>query len=459
MELSALTALSPVDGRYAKKVDSLRKTFSEFGLIRFRLLAEIRWLQALAAHPEISEITPFSDDALTFLNAIFTNFSVQDAERIKDIERTTNHDVKALEYFIKERVEHHPEIAPVTEFIHFCCTSEDINNLAHGLMLIEGRDQIIIPLLESLIGAIQKLAHENAAVSMLSRTHGQTASPTTLGKEMANFAVRLERQLKQLKSIEILGKINGAVGNYNAHVTVYPNVDWPQLSKTFVTSLGLSWNPYTTQIEPHDCIAEFFAPLIRANTILNDFNRDIWSYISLGYFGQQSVASEVGSSTMPHKVNPIDFENSEGNIGIAIAIMEHLSQKLPISRWQRDLTDSTVLRNLGMGIAHSVIAYQSTMKGISKLKTQHQRIAVDLDAAWEVLGEPVQSMMRRYGIENPYEKLKALTRGKMITQQLLADFIEGLEIPETGKSRLLSLTPSSYIGLAKSLAQSSVSIE
>ena len=361
--------------------------------------------------------------------------------------------MKALEYFLKERVETHPEIKPVTEFIHFCCTSEDINNLAHGLMLKEGREKTLLPIMEEIVTAINAVARENAHISMLSRTHGQTASPTTLGKEMANVSARLRRQIAQLKSATLFGKFNGAVGNYNAHMAVYPNLDWQAISQTFVTGLGLTWNPYTTQIEPHDTIAEYFAPVIRFNTILNDFNRDIWSYISLGYFGQKTIASEVGSSTMPHKVNPIDFENSEGNIGIANALMEHLSQKLPISRWQRDLTDSTVLRNLGVGLAHSVIAYKSTLKGIGKLKTNQEIIAADLDAAWEVLGEPIQSMMRRYAIANPYEKLKELTRGKDITQTLLSKFIQQLELPEEAKQQLLSLTPSNYIGLAQSLAE------
>ncbi len=453
MDLSTLTAVSPIDGRYANKISELRETFSEFGLIRFRLLAEVEWLKALAANPDITEIGPFSAQCQTFLDNIAQQFSVEDAARVKALERTTNHDVKALEYFLKERVETHPEIKPVTEFIHFCCTSEDINNLAHGLMLKEGREKTLLPIMEEIVTAINAVARENAHISMLSRTHGQTASPTTLGKEMANVSARLRRQIAQLKSATLFGKFNGAVGNYNAHMAVYPDLDWQAISQTFVTGLGLTWNPYTTQIEPHDTIAEYFAPVIRFNTILNDFNRDIWSYISLGYFGQKTIASEVGSSTMPHKVNPIDFENSEGNIGIANALMEHLSQKLPISRWQRDLTDSTVLRNLGVGLAHSVIAYKSTLKGIGKLKTNQEIIAADLDAAWEVLGEPIQSMMRRYAIANPYEKLKELTRGKDITQTLLSEFIQQLELPAEAKQQLLSLTPSNYIGLAQSLAE------
>ena len=447
MALSTLTALSPVDGRYAGKVDALRPIFSEFGLIRARVEVEVRWLQRLAAHAGVPEVPAFSAEATAFLDALIANFSEADAEWIKTTERTTNHDVKAVEYFLKDRVAALPELAAVSEFIHFACTSEDINNLSHGLMLKAGRD-VVIAQMRSVVTAIRGLAHQYADVSMLSRTHGQTASPTTLGKEMANVAYRLQRQIDQLAAVPLLGKINGAVGNYNAHLATYPAVDWQANAEAFVTSLGLAWNPYTTQIEPHDYIAEYFDAVRRFNTILIDFDRDVWGYISLGYFKQKLKEGEVGSSTMPHKVNPIDFENSEGNLGLANAILGHLAEKLPISRWQRDLTDSTVLRNLGVGLAHSAIAYDATLKGIGKLEMNAQRLADDLDASWEVLGEAIQTVMRRYGIEKPYEKLKALTRGKGIDRDSLRAFIDTLDMPDAAKAELREMTPASYIGNA-----------
>jgi adenylosuccinate lyase len=452
MELSALTALSPVDGRYGSKVTELRPIFSEFGLIKYRVTVEIRWLQKLAAHPGIAELPAFSDQANSFLDQLVDNFSEQDAARIKEIERTTNHDVKAVEYFIKEKLATVEEFKDKGEFVHFACTSEDINNLSHGLMLNAGREAIV-PVMQQIVDEIKKLAHEHADLPMLSRTHGQTASPSTLGKEMANVAYRLERQIKQLNAVEVLGKINGAVGNYNAHISAYPEVDWAENAEAFVTSLGLQWNPYTTQIEPHDYIAELFDAIARFNTVLIDFDRDVWGYISLGYFKQKTIAGEVGSSTMPHKVNPIDFENSEGNLGIANAIMQHLAAKLPISRWQRDLTDSTVLRTLGVGMAHSLIAYQASLKGISKLEVNADRIAQDLNNAWEVLAEPIQTVMRRYGIEEPYEKLKAFTRGKAIDQTAMEEFVQTLDLPEQAKKDLLALTPGSYIGNAAEQAK------
>ena len=451
MQSSPLTAVSPVDGRYHDKVQSLQPIFSEYGLIRFRVLVEVRWLQKLASLQELMEIPPFSDKADRLLENLVIEFSERDASRIKEIEKTTNHDVKAVEYFIKESIAQNEELAACSEFVHFACTSEDINNLCHGLMLQEGRT-IISGQINDLINAIQLLAHQHADVPMLSRTHGQTASPTTLGKEMANVVYRMKRQLQQLNKIEILGKINGAVGNYNAHTVVYPNIDWTTVSENFITDLGLKINPYTTQIEPHDCIAELFAVLHRFNIILIDFNRDIWSYISLGYFSQKLVKGEVGSSTMPHKVNPIDFENSEGNLGLANAILSHLAEKLPISRWQRDLTDSTVLRNLGTGLAYSIIGFQSALKGINKLEVNKQRIETDLNNAWEVLTEPVQTLMRRYGMKAPYEKLKALSRGKPIDRETLHAFIQQLDITEQDKNTLLKLTPASYTGLAATLA-------
>ncbi|WP_417777051.1 adenylosuccinate lyase [Stutzerimonas xanthomarina] len=449
MQLSSLTAVSPVDGRYAGKTSALRSIFSEFGLIRCRVQVEVRWLQRLAAHAGIPEVAPFSDEANALLDQLAENFQLEHAERVKEFERTTNHDVKAVEYLLKEQAKQLPELAKVNEFIHFACTSEDINNLSHALMLREGRDDVLLPLMRQLADAIRALAVAHADVPMLSRTHGQPASPTTLGKELANVVYRLERQIAQVAAVPLLGKINGAVGNYNAHLSAYPNIDWEANAREFIEGdLGLSWNPYTTQIEPHDYIAELFDAVARFNTILIDFDRDIWGYISLGYFKQRTVAGEIGSSTMPHKVNPIDFENSEGNLGIANALLSHLASKLPISRWQRDLTDSTVLRNLGVGFAHSIIAYEASLKGIGKLELNEARIAQDLDACWEVLAEPIQTVMRRYAIENPYEKLKELTRGKGISPEALQTFIDGLDMPAEAKQELRKLTPAAYIGNA-----------
>ncbi|MCL7462005.1 adenylosuccinate lyase [Pseudomonas sp. NW5] len=454
MQLSPLTAVSPVDGRYGSKTSALRPIFSEFGLIRNRVKVEVRWLQRLAAHAGIPEVAPFSAEAHALLNALAENFQLEHAERIKEIERTTNHDVKAVEYLLKEQAAQLPELAAVSEFIHFACTSEDINNLSHALMLREGRDEVLLPLMRQLADAIRALAVQFAEVPMLSRTHGQPASPTTLGKEMANVVYRLERQIAQIAAVPLLGKINGAVGNYNAHLSAYPDIDWETNAREFIEGdLGLAWNPYTTQIEPHDYIAELYDAIARFNTILIDFDRDVWGYISLGYFKQKTVAGEIGSSTMPHKVNPIDFENSEGNLGIANAIMQHLASKLPISRWQRDLTDSTVLRNLGVGLAHSVIAYEASLKGIGKLELNAARVAEDLDNCWEVLAEPVQTVMRRYAVENAYEKLKELTRGKGISADALREFIDTLDIPEAAKAELRVMTPASYIGNAVAQAK------
>ncbi|MFN3880577.1 MAG: adenylosuccinate lyase [Nitrincola lacisaponensis] len=452
MELSALTAISPVDGRYGSKSADLRAFFSEYGLIRCRVEVEVRWLQQLAAHPQITEVPALSDAANSLLNQLVSEFSLADAERIKAIESRTNHDVKAVEYFIKEKIQDNAELHAITEFVHFACTSEDINNLSHALMLKQGTSQLLQSMTQ-VTEAIAALAIQHAEQPMLSRTHGQTASPTTVGKEMANVAYRLQRQIRQIEAVEYLGKINGAVGNYNAHLSAYADIDWEANARTFIESLGLSFNPFTTQIEPHDYIAELFDAVCRFNTILIDFDRDVWGYISLGYFKQKTVAGEVGSSTMPHKVNPIDFENSEGNLGIANAIMQHLAQKLPISRWQRDLTDSTVLRNLGVGFAHSLIAYQASLKGISKLEVNPQRLNEDLENAWEVLAEPIQTVMRRYAIEEPYEKLKDLTRGQAMTRETLQTFIATLEIPEQAKAELLALTPHSYIGNAVAQAK------
>ncbi|KXO11663.1 MULTISPECIES: adenylosuccinate lyase [Marinobacter] len=448
MELTALTAISPVDGRYGSKVSVFRSIFSEYGLIRNRVTVEIRWLQKLAAHPAITEVPAFSDEANAFLDKMVSEFSLADAERIKDIERTTNHDVKAVEYLIKEKIADVPELHAVTEFVHFACTSEDINNLSHGLMLREGLDHGLLPAMDKVVDKLAELAKEHAEQPMLSRTHGQTASPTTVGKELANVVYRLRRQLMQIREVEIMGKINGAVGNYNAHLSAYPDVDWAANAEEFIESLGLDWNPYTTQIEPHDYIAELYDAIARFNTILIDLDRDIWGYISLGYFKQKTVAGEIGSSTMPHKVNPIDFENSEGNLGIANALFSHLSAKLPISRWQRDLTDSTVLRNLGVGFAHSLIAYEATLKGLSKLEINPARLNEDLNNAWEVLAEPIQTVMRRYNIEKPYEKLKDLTRGKAMSPEVIKNFVETLDIPEHAKAELRALTPDTYIGNA-----------
>ena len=454
MQLTSLTAVSPVDGRYGSKTAALRPIFSEYGLIRFRVQVEVRWLQCLAAPPGISEVAPFSDAATAILDRLAEDFDLAHAERIKEIERTTNHDVKAVEYLLKEQAEQLDELQQVSEFIHFACTSEDINNLSHALMLRSGRDEVILPLMRQVADAIRALAKQYANVPMLSRTHGQPASPTTLGKELANVVYRLERQIAQIESIPLLGKINGAVGNYNAHLSAYPAVDWEANAKQFIEqTLGLQFNPYTTQIEPHDYIAELFDAVARFNTILIDFDRDIWAYISLGYFKQKTVAGEIGSSTMPHKVNPIDFENSEGNLGIANAIMQHLASKLPISRWQRDLTDSTVLRNLGVGFAHSVIAYEASLKGIGKLELNAARLAEDLNNCWEVLAEPIQTVMRRFGVANPYEKLKELTRGKGITPDALLAFVDSLEIPDDAKAELKALTPASYIGNAVAQAE------
>jgi len=446
-DLSALTAVSPIDGRYGSKTSDYRNIFSEFGLIRFRVEVEIRWLQCLAAHSAIDEVPALSEKASTALDEIVSDFSEADAQKIKLIEATTNHDVKAVEYFIKDQLEGNAELAAIKEFVHFACTSEDINNLSHGLMLKAGRD-VLASQLQETITKMTSLAENFAAIPMLSRTHGQTASPTTVGKEFANVVARLRRQLVQIEKISLLGKINGAVGNYNAHLSAYPDIDWQANAETFVTSLGLEWNPYTTQIEPHDYIAELFDAIARFNTIMIDFNRDIWGYISLGYFKQKTIAGEVGSSTMPHKVNPIDFENSEGNLGLGNAVFQHLASKLPVSRWQRDLTDSTVLRNMGVGFGYCAIAYASIIKGLGKLEINETKIAEDLDNSWEVLAEPIQTIMRRYGVDEPYEKLKALTRGQTITAEILSNFVEPLDIPESAKASIRKMTPANYIGNA-----------
>ncbi|HPF58320.1 MAG TPA: adenylosuccinate lyase [Candidatus Competibacteraceae bacterium] len=454
MELTTLTAISPIDGRYADKTADLRPIFSEYGLIRHRVQVEVCWLQALARHPGISEVPPLSASAIHILNGLVENFALADAQRVKNIERTTNHDVKAVEYLLKERIAGNAELEAVSEFIHFACTSEDINNLAYALMLREARTQALLPGLDEMIDAITRWAHQYADQPMLARTHGQPASPTTLGKEMANVAYRLKRQRAQLAAVPLLGKMNGAVGNYNAHLTAYPDVDWEELACRFVTEdLGLDWNPYTIQIEPHDYMAEFFHAVMRMNTVLLDFCRDIWSYIAIGYFRQRTVAGEIGSSTMPHKVNPIDFENAEGNLGVANALLDHLAAKLPVSRWQRDLTDSTVLRTLGVGLAHTLIAYQSALKGIGKLEVNVAALEADLDANWEVLAEPIQTIMRRYGIDQPYEKLKALTRGRRVDRETLQAFVVNLAIPDKAKQSLLKLAPAHYIGNAAAQAR------
>jgi adenylosuccinate lyase len=450
--VSPLTALSPLDGRYAMKVEALRPIFSEFGLMQRRVLVEVCWLQALAEEAAIAEVGPLSASTRQFLSTLAGAFSLQDAERIKAIEATTNHDVKAVEYFIKERLGDHAELAKAKEFVHFACTSEDINNLAYALMLRDARDGVLLHTLDKLVATMRQMAHALAAQPMLSRTHGQTASPTTLGKEIANVVARLQRQRKQIVAVELSGKINGAVGNYNAHVIAYPEIDWQALSKRFVESLGLVWNPYTTQIEPHDCVAELADAIRRVNTILIDFCRDVWGYISLGYFRQALRPGEVGSSTMPHKVNPIDFENAEGNFGIANALFAHFAEKLPISRWQRDLTDSTVLRALGTAFGHTQIALESLLRGLTKLNANPDCMAADLDASWEVLAEAVQTVMRRYGLPEPYEQLKALTRGHGITRESMRAFIDSLALPAEAKQRLLALTPASYTGLAGRLA-------
>ncbi|MBN7798805.1 adenylosuccinate lyase [Parahaliea mediterranea] len=453
MDLSALTAVSPIDGRYGGKTEALRDVFSEYGLIKRRVLVEVRWLQQLARHPGIPEVAPLSAAANGLLEGIAAEFTVEDAARVKAIESTTNHDVKAVEYFIKERFQDNAELQAIAEFVHFACTSEDINNLSHALMLRDGVCEVIVPEMQRLVAALTDLAVATADAAMLSRTHGQTASPSTMGKEVANVVARLRRQLQQVERIEYLGKINGAVGNYNAHLAAYPGVDWQDNAQAFVESLGLTFNPYTTQIEPHDYMAELFDAIARFNTVLVDFDRDVWGYISLGYFKQKTVAGEVGSSTMPHKVNPIDFENSEGNLGLANAVFGHLAAKLPISRWQRDLTDSTVLRNMGVGMGYSLIAYQASLKGIGKLQLNGERLAADLDGSWEVLAEPIQTVMRRYGIEKPYEKLKDLTRGRDMNRETLREFITALELPEAARDELLALTPDGYIGNAAAQAR------
>ncbi|MDB5991435.1 MAG: adenylosuccinate lyase [Herbaspirillum sp.] len=452
MSLTALSALSPLDGRYAAKTDKLRPILSEAGFMRHRVKVEIAWLQALS-EAGLAEIKPFSAKGNALLNRIADEFTEADAARIKEIEAVTNHDVKAVEYWLKEKVAADAELLAASEFIHFACTSEDINNTSHGMMLKAARDTVVLPALQALIAKLTEIAHANAAVPMLSRTHGQPASPTTLGKEIANVVARLQRAVKRIGDVEILAKMNGAVGNYNAHLSAYPEIDWPAFSKNVIEQrLGLVFNPYTIQIEPHDYMAELFDATARANTILLDLNRDIWGYISVGYFKQRTQAGEIGSSTMPHKVNPIDFENSEGNLGMANALLKHMAEKLPVSRWQRDLTDSTVLRNIGVGFGYSVLAYDSCLRGLNKLEVNPARLAEDLNLTWEVLAEPVQTVMRRYGIENPYEQLKELTRGKGISKEALREFIDTLDIPPAAKKQLLALTPDNYIGYATALA-------
>lgn len=453
MTLSTLTAISPIDGRYASKVDALRPIASEFGLMRARVEVELAWIKSLASNPQINEVPPLSEQAIAHIDAIVADFSEADGESIKATERTTNHDVKAIEYFIKEQFAGNPELNAISEFVHFACTSEDINNLSYSLMLTRMRDDVLAPKMREIIDFLREKANDWAAHAMLSRTHGQSASPTTVGKEFANVVARLERQLIQFEAVQLLGKLNGAVGNYNAHLSAYPEVDWADHADSVIANLGLTFNPYTTQIEPHDCVAEYFDALKRYNTILLDLDRDLWSYISLDYFKQRTVAGEVGSSTMPHKVNPIDFENSEGNLGIANAVFEHLAAKLPVSRWQRDLTDSTVLRNVGVGAAHSLIAYEASLKGLNKLEINLAVITEDLAKRWEVLAEPVQTVMRRYGIEKPYEQLKELTRGKPIDEESLRAFIGNLDIPEDAKQALLDMTPLTYTGSAEAQAR------
>nr|WP_207148224.1 adenylosuccinate lyase [Halorhodospira halochloris] len=448
-----MTAISPSDGRYADKTAPLRPWVSEYGLIYNRVLVEVRWFEALAAEPAIGEVPQLSSAAEDFLNSLINEFDACQARRVKEIEATTNHDVKAVEYFLKERFAQNPELAPYHEFIHFSCTSEDINNLSWACMLRGARDEVMLPAIDRVIEQLRALAHEHAEVAMLSRTHGQSASPTTLGKELANVVYRLREQRHRLATIAAQGKINGAVGNFNAHLVTYPEVDWPALGKRYVETLGLRWNPYTTQIEPHDWIAEMFDAYGRINTVLLDLSRDLWGYISLGYFGQRLVAGEVGSSTMPHKVNPIDFENAEGNLGVATALLDHLARKLPVSRWQRDLSDSTALRSTGLGLAHTLIALRSLEKGLGKLEANEQRIAADLEPAWEVLAEAIQTVMRRYGADQPYEQLKGLTRGQAIDEGAVKEFIEGLELPEEAKTKLRELTPSNYTGNAAAQAR------
>ena len=453
MNLSTLTAISPIDGRYASKVDALRPIASEFGLMRARIEVELAWIKSLAINPQINEVPPLSEQAIAHIDAIVDDFSETDGESIKMIEGTTNHDVKAIEYFIKEKFAVNPELNAISEFVHFACTSEDISNLSYSLLLTRMRDDVLAPKMQEIIDSLREKANYWAAHAMLSRTHGQSASPTTVGKEFANVVVRLERQLMQFEAVQLLGKLNGAVGNYNAHLSAFPEVDWADHADSVIANLGLTLNPYTTQIEPHDCVAEYFDALKRYNTILLDLDRDLWSYISLDYFKQRTVAGEVGSSTMPHKVNPIDFENSEGNLGIANAVFEHLAVKLPVSRWQRDLTDSTVLRNVGVGAAHSLIAYEASLKGLNKLEINLAVITEDLAKHWEVLAEPVQTVMRRYGIEKPYEQLKELTRGKPIDEELLRTFISQLDIPEDAKRALLEMSPLTYTGSAEAQAR------
>ena len=454
MTLSALTALSPLDGRYGGKIEPLRRYFSELGLIRYRVLVEVEWLKALAAEPKIREVPRFSKATIKKLDAVVADFSDADGARVKKIESVTNHDVKAIEYFLKEKLGGNREVARVAEFIHFACTSEDINNLCHALMLKAARDEVMLPGLDAIIERLRTIAHEQAGAAMLAHTHGQPASPTTLGKEIANVVARLKRARGRIAAVTMLGKANGAVGNYNAHLSAYPDIDWEKFSRRFVESLGLEFNPYTIQIEPHDAIAELFDAYARCNTMLLDLDRDLWGYISLGYFKQKTKAGEIGSSTMPHKVNPIDFENSEGNLGVANALLRHMADKLPVSRWQRDLTDSTVLRNMGVALGHTLLAYDSCLKGLGKLEANHAKLAADLDANWEVLAEPIQTVMRRYAVSGAYEQLKELTRGKDgINRASLAVFIRGLQIPDTEKKRLLKMTPATYIGKAATLAR------
>ncbi|GAB6034194.1 adenylosuccinate lyase [Galenea microaerophila] len=453
MQLTELTAISPIDGRYGARLDNLKAIFSEYGLIKNRVKVEVFWLRMLANHPAITEVPKLSAEAEAHLMQLVDEFSLEMAQRIKEIEKTTNHDVKAVEYLIKEHFQGNQELEKISEFVHFACTSEDINNLAYALMLKDARQEVIVPEMDKVIAKITEMGMEMADIPMMSRTHGQPASPTTMGKEFANVAYRLQRQEKQLMDVQIMGKINGAVGNYNAHLAAYPEVNWYELSEQFVKSLGLAWNPYTIQIEPHDYVAEFFHAMMRFNTILIDFDRDVWGYISLGFFKQRTIAGEIGSSTMPHKVNPIDFENSEGNLGMANAIFDHLAQKLPISRWQRDLTDSTVLRNLGVGVAHTIISLQATLKGLNKLEVNAQAMADDLDHNWEVLAEAIQTVMRRFGIEKPYEKLKELTRGRRVNKQIMQDFVDTLDLPDAEKEKLKAMTPASYTGNAKQQAE------
>ena len=454
MQLSSLTAVSSVDGRYAGRTAGLREIFSEYGLIRYRVIVEIRWFQALAANADIPQVSNLSDKANTFLDTLIDEFGLEAAQRVKAIEATTNHDVKAVEYYLKECFTKQEELSSLSEFLHFACTSEDINNLSYALMMLDARERLLLPAYAEINHTLQTMAGEYADTAMLSRTHGQTASPTTLGKEMANVAVRLQRQTDQFSQQPILGKINGAVGNFNAHLSAYPEVDWPKFAQQFVESLGLEWNPWTTQIEPHDWMAESFHTMSRYHTILIDLCRDIWAYISIGYFSQKTIAGEIGSSTMPHKVNPIDFENAEGNLGVANALLTHLAEKLPVSRWQRDLTDSTVLRTIGTAAGHGMIAYASLLKGLNKLQINTKKLADDLDSSWEVLAEPIQTVMRLYGMENPYEQLKTLTRGKAITAEILVEFVQSLEIPAAAKQRLLELTPAGYTGNAAEMAHS-----